>query len=219
MSRLICIALLLGWVAGASAQTPTNPGSDNIHVQGHLPLGAPESVADIELEQELERPYAYVAKARYRDNYARGMDIIDISDPARPRLLKRWVNDNDDLNTGVGALDIKQFKHDGHYYVVLATQFGQGPDYDLGAVIFDVTGLPDPDAVVEVARIREADMPGGFHNIFIYKHSNGTPYLITTVRGPGANVYDLSKVVSGDVEDALAGNIPIPGDTGGRRGY
>ena len=56
----------------------------------HLDLERAESVADIELEQELDRPYAYVAKARYRDNYARGMDIIDISDPAKPRLLKRW---------------------------------------------------------------------------------------------------------------------------------
>jgi len=223
--RLLSALLITGVFAmtaitpHAAAQTATNPGSDNIHVEGHLPLGAPESVADIELEQELDRPYAYVAKARYRDNYERGMDIIDISDPARPRLLKRWINSNDDLNAGVGALDIKQFKHDGRYYVVLATQFSQGPDHDLGAVVFDVTGLPDPDAVTEVARIREADMPGGFHNIFIYKHSNGAPYLITTVRGPGANVYDLTRVISGDVEDALVGNIPIPGETGGRRGY
>jgi len=224
-----CLCLLAGLALFAStipgsgltalAQTPVKPGSDNMKVQGHLPLGAPESVADIELEQELSRPYAYVAKARYRDNYARGMDIIDLADPTNPKLLLRWTNENDDLNTGVGGLDIKSFKNAGRYYVVLSLQFGQGPDHDLGAVVFDVTGLPDASTVKEVARIREPDMPGGFHNIFIYQHSNGTPYLITTVRGPGANMYDLSKVVSGDVEDALAANIPIPGDTGGQRGY
>lgn len=219
MNRFAALALTGLLASSLFAQTPTNPGSENIDVLGHLPLGAPESVADIELEQELERPFAYVAKARYRANYARGMDIIDISDPASPTLLKRWINSNDDLNAGVGALDIKHFKYDGRYYVVLALQFSQGPDYDLGAVVFDVTGLPDADKVREVARIREPDMPGGFHNIFIYKHSNGIPYLITTVRGPGANMYDLTKVVSGNVEDALAGNIPVPGMEGQRRGY
>ena len=40
------------------------PGSDNIEVLGHAPLGPMLSVADIELEQELDRPYAYVARAR-----------------------------------------------------------------------------------------------------------------------------------------------------------
>ena len=88
--RILALILLLTVTPGfARAQTPTKPGSDNMQVQGHLPLGGPESVADIELEQELDRPYAYVAKARYRENYPRGMDIIDLSDPAKPKLLKR----------------------------------------------------------------------------------------------------------------------------------
>lgn len=224
MRRTSIFLLLFGMTIGAQAtpqsqSTPLKRGSDNIHVQGHLPLGGPESVADIELEQELDRPYAYVARARYRGNYDRGMDIIDLSDPTHPKLLLHWVNENDDLNVGVGGLDIKYFKHSGRYYVVLSVQFGQGPDNDLGAIVFDVTGLPDVSKVREVARIREPDMPGGFHNIFIYQHSNGTPYLITTIRGPGANMYDLSKVVSGDVENAFAANIPIPGDTASRLSY
>ena len=84
------------------------------------------------------------------------------------------------------------------------------PIMTLGAVVFDVTGLPDASTVKEVARIREPDMPGGFHNIFIYQHSNGTPYLITTVRGPGANMYDLSKVVSGDVRGRPRSQHPHP---------
>ena len=218
VSIFLFLALLLTSLT-ASAQSVTPRGSDNITVEGHLPLGGQESVADIELEQDMDRPYAYVARARYRNNYDRGMDIIDISDPGHPKLLLRWVNDNDDLNTGVGALDIKYFKYASRVYVVLSTQFGQGPDHDLGAVIFDVTDLPDASKVKEVARIREPEMPGGFHNIFIYQHSNGTPYLLTTVRGPGANMYDLSKVVSGDVANARAGNVPIPGEGNSRRSY
>ncbi len=217
---LLLFAMTLAAPATALSQsTPLKRGSDNIKVQGHLPLGGPESVADIELEQELDRPYAYVARARYQGNYDRGMDIIDLSDPSHPKVLLHWVNENDDLNSGVGGLDIKYFKHSGRYYVVLSVQFSQGPDNDLGAIVFDVTGLPDVSTVREVARIREPDMPGGFHNIFIYQHSNGTPYLITTVRAPGANMYDLGKVVSGDVENAFAANIPIPGEEGTRLSY
>ncbi len=224
MRRTSIFLLLFAMTAGAPAtalsqSTPLKRGSDNIKVQGHLPLGGPESVADIELEQELDRPYAYVARARYQGNYDRGMDIIDLSDPSHPKVLLHWVNENDDLNSGVGGLDIKYFKHSGRYYVVLSVQFRQGPDNDLGAIVFDVTGLPDVSKVREVARIREPDIPGGFHNIFIYQHSNGTPYLITTVRAPGANMYDLRKVVSGDVENAFAANIPIPGEERTRLSY
>ena len=97
-------------------------------------------------------------------------------------------------------------------------QFRQGgPDTDHGAVVLDVTGLPDPSTVKEVARILEPEMPGGFHNIFIYKHSDGPVLLLTTIAGNFAHVYDLGKVVEGDVENALAGRIPNPNE--GRRGY
>jgi hypothetical protein len=102
-------------------------------------------------------------------------------------------------------------------------QFGQGgPDTDLGAVILDVTGLPDASTVREVARIREPEMPGGFHNIFIYKHQNGRVYLFTTARAPGALVYDLGMVVDGDLENARVGLVPVPETAlgqGDNRGY
>ena len=38
--------------------------------------------------------------------------------------------------------------------------------------------------------------PGGFHNMFVYHHSDGHTYLVTTVNGPHTNVYDLGKVVA-----------------------
>ena len=59
-----CAAVLALTVAAAPAAgqwTPMKPGSDNMDVLGHAPLGPQLSVADIELEQELHRPYAYVA--------------------------------------------------------------------------------------------------------------------------------------------------------------
>jgi len=96
-----------------------------------------------------------------------------------------------------------------------------GPDADLGAVVLDVTDLPDADSVREVARIREPGLPGGFHNIFIYKHSNGRVLLFTTIADPYAHVYDLGYVVEGRVDEALVARVPVPEDQAGpgTRGY
>ena len=143
------------------------------------------------------------------------MDIMDISDPTAPKVLLRWRLEDQDLHMNRGGMDVKYFKWNGRYYVVQSFEFSQGPDNDLGAVVFDVTGLPDPDAVKEVARIRIPEYPGGFHNIFIYKHSNGRPLLLTTVRAGKAHVYDLAEVVAGRLEEALVSEIPLP-ETPGR---
>ena len=212
--RLIPVALL-GLVllpTMATAQwTPMKPGSDNIDVLGHAPLGPMLSVADIELEQELDRPYAYVARMAYGEVGPKGTDIISLADPEKPEVIHRWRIENQDLHQRTGGMDVKYFKLDGRYYVVQSLQFGQGgPDSDLGAVILDVTGLPDASTVREVARLREPEMPGGFHNIFIYKHSDGRVLLMTTVGGPFAHVYDMGRAVGGDAENALVGRVPIP---------
>src|SRR5688572_22600310 len=42
----------------ASAQTIRSPGSPNLHVLAHIPLGRAFTVAGIEVEQDLARPYA-----------------------------------------------------------------------------------------------------------------------------------------------------------------
>ena len=191
------------------------PGSDNIEVVGHIPLGGQVSVMDLELEQELERPYVYVARGHIGPYAAKGMDIISIADPANPKLLKSWRIEDEELHTGLGGMDVKYFKWNDRYYVVQSTQFGPGPNVNLGAVVFDVTGLPDPDQVKEVGRIEAPDFPGGFHNIFIYKHSNDRVYLFTTVNGGQASIYDLGMLVDGDGENALVGAVPVPPDARG----
>ena len=211
-SRLVGIAILtLVFLPDAAAGqwTPIKPGSDNMEVLGHVPLGPQLSVADIELEQELDRPYAYVARMAYGEVGPKGTDIISLADPQNPEVIYRWRIENQDLHQRTGGMDVKYFKLDGRYYVVQSLQFGQGgPNPDLGAVILDVTGLPDPSTVREVARLREPDLPGGFHNIFIYKHSDGRVLLMTTIGGPFAHVYDMARAVSGDEENALVGRIP-----------
>ena len=205
---------------GVALWTPEKPGSDNIQVLGHIPLGPRLSVADMDLEQELSRPYAYVARMVYGEEGDKGTDVIDISDPSKPKVIYKWRIEDQDLHLGNGGMDVKHFKWNDRYYFVQSLQFGQGgPDSDMGAVIVDVTDLPDTSKVKEVARLREPDHPGGFHNIFVYKHSSGRVLLIATIRAPYAAVYDLGMVVEGRVEGAMIARIPAGDNEGGRRGY
>jgi len=205
----------------AAAQwTAEKPGSDNITVLSHLPLGPRLSVSDIDIEQDVDRPYAYVGRMVYGLEGGKGIDIIDLHDPTKPELVYSWRIEDQDLHLGTGGMDVKHFKWNDRYYVVQSLQFQQGgPNPDLGGVVLDVTGLPDPTTVTEVARIRSPDTPGGFHNIFVYKHSNGRVLLIATVSGPFAHVYDLGHVVDGFMDDALVAKIPTGDSASDRRGY
>jgi hypothetical protein len=185
--------------------------SENMRVLAHVELGEAMTVSDVELEQDLDRPFAYVGRM-----FVYGFDVIDLSDPAAARVLYRWRIEDAELHQGTGMMDGKIFAEEGRNYYVQSTQFGQGgPDADLGAIVFDVTGLPDTAAVREVARIRSPDTPGGFHNIFLYKHSDGRPLLITTTRSVNAHVYDMAAVLRG--EDGLVAQIPIPEGMSGLR--
>ena len=103
------------------------------------------------------------------------------------------------------------FKIQGRYYFVQSFQFSQsGPDADLGAVVLrrdrpaghleDQGSGPDPGA----------RSPGGFHNIFAYKHSDGRALLFTTTQSPHANVYDMDQILAGDPTQGLVGRILSP---------
>ncbi len=208
-------ALLVAPQLSLAQMSELQRGSDNLKVHGHIPLGARMTVTDIELEQEMDRPYAYVGRASILEDGPKGMDIIDLSDPRNPKRILKWRLADQDLHLNRGGMDVKYFKWKGKYYVVQSFEFPQGPDNDLGAVVFDVTGLPDPNAVKEVGRILIPEYPGGFHNIFIYKHSNGRPLLITTVRTGKAHIYDLAKLVEDGVDGSLVGEVPVPSQTDG----
>ena len=220
---VILITLLAILVPSQSASgqwTADKPGSDNITLLAHLPLGPRLSVSDTDLEQEMHRPYAYVGRMVYGFEGDKGLDIIDLHDPSQPKRIYEWRIENQDLHLGTGGMDVKHFKWNDRYYVVQSLQFRQGgPNPDLGAVILDVTGLPDPSTVKEVARLRAPDHPGGFHNIFIYKHSTGRVLLMTTVAGPYAHVYDMGHAVEGFLDDVLVAKIPVPDTSSQRRGY
>ena len=62
-------------------------GSDNIEVVAHVPMGAEGSVSDIEISQDMDRPYVYLGREVFGDisGMERGIDVIDIRDPENPR--------------------------------------------------------------------------------------------------------------------------------------
>src|SRR5262249_42899370 len=130
------------------AQHPAgHDGSGNVSVIAHIPLGGLFTVGDIEIEQELSRPYAYVA----RMHPGGGLTIIDLRRPPDARILYSWEIDDPALHQGLGGMQNKYFKSHGRYYDVQSFQFNQtGPSSDLGAIVFDVTGLPDTSRVKEV---------------------------------------------------------------------
>jgi hypothetical protein len=217
MSRSLVLLALLAFPCVLSAQEPggvvrkadqKHGGSKSVHRLAHV-VNNPGAwkAADIEMEQDPGRPYVYVCGFV---NFT--TQIYDVRDPAHPKKVYEWTIENPELHRGIGAMDGKYFKIGPKYYYVQSFQFMQGsPDADLGAVVFDVTGLPDPATVKPVARIRYPEAPGGFHNIFAYRHSDGRALLFATVNETKALIYDLAKVVSSpDSSTWLVGSVPNP---------
>ena len=210
-SVALFLVVILASVQRVEAQSPRadgriEQGSPNVELVSHIPLGQAFSVGDVEIEQEISRPYVYVSRWLLG-----GVDIIDVSRPERSRIIYKWRIENAELHRGSGGTDGKYFKLNDRYYYVQGLQFQQGgPDADLGAVVFDVTGLPDPEAVREVGRIRDPLSPGGFHNLFAYKHSDGRVLLFATVNGPHANIYDMQMFLDGAPDHGLVGRMPVP---------
>ncbi len=201
---LIALAVLLASPA-FSQYPPGYQGSSNLRIQAHLPLGAAFTVADVEVEQELSRPYAYVS----RRTSPIGFDVIDLATPTAATVTYSWRIENQELHQG-GGYDGKYFKLRGRYYYIQSTQFRRsGPDADVGAIVVDVTSLPDTSRVREAGRIRAPDAPGGFHNIFAYKHSDSRAILFATSGGQ-AKMYDLGRFLSGDATYGLIAGVPVP---------
>jgi len=183
--------------------TPIPRGTPDLEVVAHVPLGAEGTLADVELEQDPGRPFAYVSRrARY------GVTAIDLSVP-NGEVVWDWEIENAELHRG-RSVDSKYFVHDGRYYLVAAFQFQQGgPNADLGAIVFDVTPLADGGTPREVGRITY-DEPGGFHNIFMYHHSDGSKLLFATTTGDHAAVFDMVRFLDGAEDRGKVAEIPLP---------
>ncbi len=213
--RLALLALTAPLPAAAQNAAPAAKlgGSPNIHQLGNIPLGGYFYGAGIEIEQELARPYVYVT--RWRDKS--GFVVINVADPANARLIYSWQIENAALHLIGRGETGKYLKTKGRYYYVKSTVFGAGgPDNDVGAIVFDVTGLPDTSKIREVKRVRAPDIPDGFISVFPYRHSDGRTLLFGAQRTsrpgepPYARVYDMDKMLAGDPAQGLIGKVPVP---------
>ena len=218
---IIGILVLVAGATPAAAQRTVQPASGmqkspNIKMVAHIPMGGPFYSNDVEFEQEPSRPFAYVSG---RSQY--GFKVISLKDLNKVQEIWRWTIENPELHTG-RATAPAYFKIAGRYYLVESFQFSQSsPDADLGAVVIDMTSLPDTTKIKETARIRYPENLGGFHEIYSYKHSNGSALLFAQVSAPWVNVYDMAKVVAGDRDRGLVGKVPNPTSAaaGTQRGY
>jgi hypothetical protein len=207
--------------------------SPNVHLLSHIPLGRSLTISGIALEQDMDRPYVYVSRMQHSTSPA-GFTLISVKDPAHARIIYQYRIAEPQLHQGFGGMEGKIFKYHGRYYYVQCFQFNQGsPDEDLGAIVFDVTGLPDTSRIREVGRLHAPNsavsngtaarcggragcsLPGGFHNVFPYRHSDGRTLLFTTtLTGTYANIYDMAKFLAGAPDQGLIGRVPVPGATG-----
>src|SRR5262245_29083504 len=120
--------------APGAMSPPGGQGSSNVRVMSHIPLGRVFTVGDIEIEQELSRPYAYVPRLHGTTNSA-GVNIISLKDPQRAKSIYYWQIEQPELHQGIGALQNKYFKLRNRYYDAQSVQFAAGgPNNDLGAI-------------------------------------------------------------------------------------
>src|SRR5512132_2079107 len=81
---------------GDEHYAPGENSSRNMKLLSHIPLAGPLQVADIEIEQELSRPYVYVP-IRVKDA---GFFLISVKDPAKAQIMYRWTIENPELHSG-----------------------------------------------------------------------------------------------------------------------
>ncbi len=82
-------------------------------------------MSDIEISQDMDRPYVFLGREVFGDisGMDRGIDVIDIHDPYNPKVIVQWRIEDSELHMGAGGKDLKEFKWNNRYYVVLSTQF------------------------------------------------------------------------------------------------
>src|SRR4051812_5172803 len=95
MRHSLSVALLLAVCAATPLHAQHPPGeqfSRNMKLVSHIPLAGPMEVADIEVEQDLSRPYAYVSRMRFGkgSKAPAGFQIIDMHDAEHSKVLYSW---------------------------------------------------------------------------------------------------------------------------------
>ena len=195
---------------GPVTQRARTGGSMNVKMLGHLPFEGYFSIGGVDIEQEVSRPYVYVSGM----NDKSGFTVVNVADPARPVVTYQWRFPIKEKDQGLGGENGRYFKLRNRYYYAKTVQFNTpGPSDSLGLLVFDVTGLPDPATVKQVAHI--GPVGARVVHVFPYKHSDGRLLLLTTPTvGPYGQIYDAAKLLSGGAGGlaALVSRVPVPSD-------
>ena len=77
------LALIYCAAVATAQEPPGKEGSRNMHVLAHIPLGSVVRTGDVEIEQELSRPYAYINTRKDQS----GFDIISLKEPSRAHVM------------------------------------------------------------------------------------------------------------------------------------
>ena len=176
----VILYAVLGSSALAQGPLPMTPraktgGSSNVKMLGHLPLEGYFSLGGVDIEQEVSRPFVYVSGM----NDKVGFTVASVADPANPKVIYHWSFPKVERDSGLGGENGRYFRLKGRYYYAKTVQFNvRSPNDSLGLILFDVTGLPDPATVKEVAHI--GTVGARVVHVFPYKHSDGRLLLITT---------------------------------------
>ena len=78
-------------------------GSEKMHMLARIPgHPGPWKAADVELEQDRDRPYVYLCGFTNFD-----VQIYDIRNTSAPKKVYEWTIENPELHRGIGAMDGK----------------------------------------------------------------------------------------------------------------
>src|ERR1043165_3462550 len=137
MRRVLAAVFVASFLAALPAHsqsyTSTIPGakvggSPNVKLLSHLPLGGFSRFADVDIEQELSRPFVYLP----RRGELSGFVVINVAKPEKAKVIYTWIIEQPELHSGYGGMQGKYFKLKDRYYYAQSLQFGQtGPDADL----------------------------------------------------------------------------------------
>src|SRR4051794_22220089 len=97
-SILIVFVTAILAIPAAAQYAPGQHFSPNVHLVYHVPLAGAQKVPDIEVEQALSRPYAYIS----RGPDPIGFDIVTLKDPAKAHRLYNWTIEKPELHQGRG---------------------------------------------------------------------------------------------------------------------